>query len=186
MDLREATRLILGAPAPADLLALADKYIKVYNDMPDVFVLPREHAVLQPVIEHYAHNLTGFVEYVRGMRDSVDRRSGEYAALHEFYRSVNVRLAQQVRRDRLAALLRAAEKKLSRQLSADERDRYTYAAEQSWIGRRTAMLDAARKEYRRGAIPWEDRAALLERFWAAIDAEIAGGMINDIIDNPTE
>lgn len=170
MELRDTTRAILKSTTPAVMLKLADKYIEAYNEMPEAFVLPREHVILLPIIEVFHDSLGDFVEYIKAIRNNL---SGvEKTDVHEFYRTISTRHVQQVRRKRAERALESLTKTIGRQLEQDEKVRVVKNLEKHWGARRTAMLKQASGE---GDLTVNVRAQLLVDFWKQIDKEIEDG-----------
>ena len=89
-------------------LTIADKHMTSYEDNPEVFLLPKAHEFLKPLIEAYSNNLEGFTQYVLDIRDSFDRRSLQFVKVQAIYRRLNGRYVQQSRRERMArAIIKA-------------------------------------------------------------------------------
>jgi hypothetical protein len=175
MNLSEATQFIFYSGDPAQWLRLADTYIQQYNAMPRLFILPREHAQLKPVIETYARDDSGLTAYVLGFRD--DLQDGEQKiAVNALYRKINVRYVQRVRRERLARAIDMAEKKFGT-LDYETRLRYSKKLEQAWGKRRLNWLADVRKKIGRRNIPLEEMNDALAVFWKDIDDEIERGEV---------
>ena len=170
MDLREATREILGSDSPAAWLRLADGYIHAYNKMPEAFILPKDHALLRPVIEVFHDKLPDFAAYCRAVRDHLG--GDAYHNAHELYRTISTRSVQQNRRARLYKALDSVEAAVPRKLAPDERARGAVKLEKHWGLRRREMLAAHRRTTPSGRLSTDHRAALLEKFWHEIDKEI--------------
>lgn len=179
MDLREATNWLLRAPDIGKWLRMADSYIQAYNRIPDQFVLPREHAVLKPVIDAFALDTQAFATYIRAMRDGSEGIA--YDELHDLYRTVSVRALQTQRRSRIrkAALLLVplVEQKVGRVLRYDDEVVLAKFIEQRWGAMRMMALASARAERQDRRLPAEDRAILLEEFWRALDRKLDEGEV---------
>ena len=107
MSARDLNESLLNDPAAAEKLRLVDNYITHRGRMGRGFILPEEHSDLEPLIEQYHSDFGKFVEYVKKVRDTVAPRSDAYISLHEFYRTLDIRLVQQQRRDRAKTGARA-------------------------------------------------------------------------------
>jgi hypothetical protein len=147
------------------MLRLADRYITQFTEMPENFVLPREHVTLKPIIESFHDSLADFVAYVRAIRNNLD--GVEKSQVHEFYRTVYTRYVQQTRRARIEKALKVIEKTLGRPLDAEEKQRVARKLEQHWQARRE-MLRRANKGTPHGA-------GLFETFWEQVEKEIDEG-----------
>ena len=175
MDLSEATQFIFYSGDPAQWLRLADTYIQQYNAMPRLFILPREHAQLKPVVEAFARDDRGLTDYVLGFRN--DLPDGEQKiAVNALYRKINVRYVQRVRRERLTRALDMAEKKFGT-LDYEARLKYSKKLEQAWGRRRLDWLADVRRKMGRRNIPLEEMNDALSVFWAGVDDEIERGEV---------
>ena len=77
-----------------DWLIITDKHMTSYASNPEVFLLPKAHEFLKPLIEAYSHDLEGFTQYLVEIRDNFDRRSLQYTEVQAIYRRLNGRLVQ--------------------------------------------------------------------------------------------
>lgn len=170
MELRDTTQAILDSGNPAALLRMADKYITLYNSSPELFVLPRDHVILRPIIEVFHDNLGDFVEYVKAIRNVLEGVTK--ADVHEVFRTIATRHIQQVRRGRAERAIRVIERLLNRGLDADEKSRLVRKLEQHWGARRIALLKHHKAS---GRLSVDERAVLLKEFWDQVDKEIDEG-----------
>ena len=85
-----------------DWLDIADKHMMSYANNPDVFLLPKAHEFMKPLIEAFAHDTEGYAQYLVDLRDNFDRRSLPFVEIQAIYRRVNGRAVQQARRERIA------------------------------------------------------------------------------------
>lgn len=173
-DVRNATDFILHDHDPAKWLVLVDQYVLTLTRVGEL-ILPREHAVLRPVVEAFQDDLPGFVDYVRALRDTLPAGEAKIN-VHQFYRVLAVRHAQQVRRRRLDKALDKAGAVLGRALDPDERRRVAILLEKHWGARRLQLLRDTKKQLGR-RVSTAERAELLDQFWAEVDAEIAAGRL---------
>lgn len=174
MTLREATRHILDSEEPAKWLELADMYIKSYKQLPDVFVIPADHAILQPVVAGFHADTEAFVEYIKAIRD-MTQPGDERIKLHDLYRTIITRRVMGVRRQRVQTALRAVERAINRPLDPDEAARVGTKLEQYWARRRRELLKNHRSKTVKGRLSTSVQNSLLKEFWAEIDAEIERG-----------
>lgn len=139
-------------------------------------MLPIEHVELATLIEKYQGSFPQFVDYVRRMRDTVAPKSDNYISLHELYRMLEVRLVQQMRRDRARRALDVFESD-NPTATWEEKTKWLRKVEQSWGRRRMATLDAARRKTGEGRLNTAERESILAEFWSEIDREIQSGKI---------
>ena len=183
MELRDTTAYLLRVPDVANWLRLADNYIQAYNRMPTGFVLPADHSMLRPVIEAFAKDATAWGDYLRALRDATEGLV--YDEIHELYRTVSVRALQVVRRTRIRKavllLLPQVEELLDRKVSYDEQMVMARMVEQDWGAQRLALLERERNALTSKRIPTEERAAILDAFWANLDKKLDKGttMLSD-------
>lgn len=179
MDLRQATSVLLRDPEVARWLKLADTHILAYNRMPEQFILPADHALLQPIIETFASDTNAFAQYIKALRDASDGLA--YDELHDLYRTVSLRALQTVRRARLrkavVALIPRLNAALQRQTTADEHVRVVRFVEQCWGAMRLASMAEERRLRKTNRLSSEDRTFLLDRFWAGIDKQLDNGVV---------
>lgn len=173
-NIRELTQKLIDDPRAADKLKLADGYIVSKHKLGRQFVLPREHAEIQPLLDKYAQDLPGFVEYVKGIRDTVVPRGNTYVSLHELYRTLKVRQTQQERRDRAHRAITWFEKKHPK-ATTEQKSRWLRKLEQQWGRERMQAMSDARRKTRRPRLTTAEREEVLAEFWVAVDKEIAAG-----------
>jgi hypothetical protein len=177
MDMDRVTQKLIDDPKAAEQLKFADIYIDQYHRMgAKSFSLPTEHAHLKPIIERYADDLPKFVEFVKGVRDEVEPRSETYISLHELYRTLQVRLVQQIRRDRAARALAWLEKHYPKATMKQKAD-WLHKLEQRWGRERFAAMDAARSKGKRDRLTTEEREEVLDQFWREVDDDIKEGSL---------
>ena len=171
MDLREASRFIVESDQPAEQLRLADMYIHSFNQMPQSFVLPADHAILKPVIEAFHDDIDLFVKYVRAIRDQLPAGDDKVDVQH-LYRTLVTRTVQQARRARIHRALEVVESIVGRQLDQDERDRVATKLERLWAYKRMEVMKQARGDTTKGRLSSDVRADVLKGFWDAVDRDI--------------
>lgn len=173
---QDVTQHLLNDPSAADKLRLVDDYIAHRQRAGRRFILPHEHGELEPLIEEYSDNFPRFVEYVKRLRDTVPPRSEVYIALHELYRTLDVRMVQQQRRDRAKRALEVYERK-NPKASYDDKMKWLRRLEQAWGRRRMATLEEHRRKTLAGRLSTEEREAILKEFWQEVDKEITAGRV---------
>lgn len=175
--LRELRDTLLTISHPEKWLALADDYLDRFETQGDDFILPREHAMLAPILEHYVGDLAGWMKFARGVRDRLPRYSMEYSAVHEFFSKLESRFI--VRRDRrltgLAVDVAIATKVLPD--TKDDKRRYIDRCRQLWKKRRAAVLGAARRASPTGRVSLGHQEELLAEFWEQLETELNNGEI---------
>jgi len=155
-------------------LTIADKHMTSYEDNPEVFLLPKAHEFLKPLIEAYSNNLEGFTQYVLEIRDSFDRRSLQFVKVQAIYRRLNGRYVQQSRRERMARAIIKAEA-LYGEIPYTKRMQWMAEQEHIWAQRRLAFLEQQRKRLKQERLSTELRTEMLLEFWDIIDTEIYEG-----------
>ena len=155
-------------------LTIADKHMTSYEDNPEVFLLPKAHEFLKPLIEAYSNNLEGFTQYVLEIRDSFDRRSLQFVKVQAIYRRLNGRYVQQSRRERMARAIIKAEA-LYGEIPYTKRMQWMAEQEHIWAQRRLAFLEQQRKRLKLDRLSTDLRTEMLLEFWDIIDTEIYEG-----------
>lgn len=181
-DLLDKAHYIVGTGAPAVYLTMADVYIKMYERMPDgKFVLPKNHKDIKLLIEQFAYDLDGFVDFVKDVRDiAAARNDDSYSELQEFYRTVNTRLLQQSRRGRVDKAVECLTK-IHGKPEFPVLQEWRRKIEKVWAERRMEFLAERRNRLKSGRLSREEMAELVEKFWALIDAEVERCEVQDIL-----
>ncbi len=175
MSINDTTDVVLYDPARSKMwLMVADRYIQQYEADPDNFVLPKQFAVLAPLINSYAGNLTGLIKYMVGIRDSLREAGYNDAALEvqDVQRRLASRRQQQIRRERADRAMAAA-KLLYGAAPFARRMEWMARLEKVWEGRRAKFLNAHRAGRKR--LPQAEKDEATAEFWDLIDNEIANG-----------
>lgn len=175
--LKELRETLTSISHPERLLKLADEYLRRFEEMGDSFILPAEHAIVKPVLEFYKGDLDGWVKFVKGTRDRLDKHSDEFKGIHEFYKVLNVRAIQ--RRTR-AVIDVATEVARLKGLIADNwmvKQHYARRCVQAWKLRKDQLMDEVRRTAPKGRISQDHREALLKDFWAMIAEEVNNGEV---------
>lgn len=174
-DLSEFRERLLALDHPDKILRLADDFLTMLERQGEAFVLPRQYALIRPVLEYYAGDLPGWLKFVRGVRDRLPLKSDERAAVQAFYRTLDVRHVQKIRRDRIKLAVDNATK--AGKLTSDANDRHRYARRvvQHWSKRRFAAMDEAREKGARDRLTAEERNEICDLFWESVDEELSIG-----------
>jgi hypothetical protein len=141
---------------------------------PSIFLLPKSHEFLKPLIEAYAFNIDGFVQYLVGIRDSFSKEDLAWEQVQSIQRRINGRYVQQQRRERAARAITKAEE-LYGKTDYHSRLKWVSDLEHKWASRRLLFLDKHRDSLKGERIDTETRAELLLEFWEIIDTEIFEG-----------
>lgn len=152
-------------------LTLADKYMQSYVAEPDIFIMPPSHKFLTPLVDIYARNTEGFVQYIIMVRDSFSKEDAAWEQVQSVHRRINGRLVQQLRRERSNRAIAKAET-LYGETDYHTRLQWVSALEHGWAKRRLAFLNDWRKKSAEPRLDVETRAELLAEFWDIIDTEI--------------
>lgn len=174
--LRELRSYVLKEPERgARVLALADKYLQMYDKLGDDFRLPRDDIKVKPVIEYFAGDPAGYAAWLRRLRDDLPARSVAADEINTLYRRVEVRALQRERRSREN---RGLAKALAAGLVAgdyESKQRYLRKLVLEWSLRRHATLKEHRRRVSGKHLSLDEQAEILQKFWQEIDDEIARG-----------
>jgi len=174
-DLDETTNQFIRTPSKVgDYIQLADKYMQTYKENPNMFVLPKPHSFMQPLVAAYAADPEGSIAYLIALRDNFSKSESAWEAIQKQYRRINGRYVQQQRRERAG---RAAAKAEELYGPTDYHSRLQWVAdlEHGWANRRLSFMDQHRGKSKQSRIDTETRAELLQEFWELIDNEIKEG-----------
>ena len=175
--LKECTNTLLRNPDKVkDWLSLADKYMQTFAKDEDLFLLPKAHEFLKPLIEAYAKNSEGFAHFLLGLRDCYDKRSAQFVEVQAIFRRVNGRNVQQSRRERIGRAVDKAEE-LHGEIPYTQRMQWMANLEHAWAQRRLAFLEVQRDRLKLERLNTELRTEYLLEFWDIIDTEIYKGNI---------
>lgn len=176
--LKELRDTLLRVDHPERILLLADSYLSQMEKMGDNFRLPKEHALVKPILEYYANDLEGWVKFVKGVRDRLPTHGRQFhSGVQSVYRTLEIRLTQQERRVRLDAAVNTAVKKRLIEDSYDVKMRYARRCTQAWQLRRATLLKNAANSTKSGKVTVAEREQLLEEFWRNIDLETQNGEV---------
>ena len=169
-------RLLRNPDKINDLLIIVDKHMQSYANDKNLFVLPKQHEFLQPIIEAYSHDTGGFCEYLLNIRDNFDRKSRQFVDVQAIYRRINGRHVQHTRRERMAKAVKRADE-LFGPIAYTKRMQWMADLEHEWARRRLAFLEAQRKRLKQERLSTELRTEMLLEFWEIIDTEIFEGVL---------
>lgn len=174
MDLRKATSRLIRSYDVGRWIELADNYIRLYNKMPQSFVLPVDHELLKPIIDAFASDAHAFCDYIKALRDGSSGK--EYDDLHYLYRTISLRTLQNERRTRLRKavenVLPTLERKLDRALNYQEKMTVGRVIEQLWGLKRLETLTAERSLRKADRLSAEERSEVLINFWRGLDRKL--------------
>lgn len=176
-ELNDTTEALLRNPSSIKKwVNLADKYMQTFAKDPETFLLPKTHEFLKPLIEAYARNTDGFIQYLVGLRDSFSKEDLAWEQVQIIHRRVNGRYIQQQRRERSQRAISKAEAAYG---PTDYHTRLKWVAdlEHVWASRRLLFLDKHRDAQKAERLDTETRAELLAEFWEIIDTEIHEGRV---------
>lgn len=175
--LKACTDLFLRSPDKLkSWLNLADTYMQAFVKDKESFLMPKAHAFMAPVVEAYAKDIDGFVQYLVSLRDAFDRDSRVWEDVQTIHRRVNGRYIQQVRRERSGRALAKAQE-IHGDAPFHEKLQWSSRLEHEWAQRRLAFLEKQRIRIKEKHIPADLRAEFLAEFWDIIDTEIFEGKV---------
>lgn len=163
-----------GSDKAAEMLAQTDGYIQMYHKLSGELTLPKSHARLRPLVETFAEDLGGFVEFVREVRDGMTRNDDGYSDIHALYRLIQTRHVQQQRRERIGRAVEQA-KAMYGDTNFQTRQRWIAMLEHKWAKRRLKYMDAVRRGSGVKRLTTEQRAVVAAEFWDMLDKEIDAG-----------
>lgn len=175
--LRELRDTLLTISHPERWLILADDYLNRFEAQGKEFILPKEHKILAPILNHYVGDLEGWMRFVRSVRNGLPPRSLEYSRVHYVYSKVESRFL--VGRERRLTGL-ALDVALAEKLIPDTKEakaRYADRCRQHWKKLRAAMLNEARRASPTGRVSMNHRKELLKAFWAQLENDLNNGKI---------
>lgn len=177
LSIAEVTESLMRNPEklPA-LLTIADRHMQTYQQSRELFVLPKSHEFLLPLIEAFATDLEGFTFYLIELRDKFDRSSKQFVEIQKIYRRINGRHVQASRRDRIRRAVAKAEEQWG-EIPFTLRMHWMARLEHEWAQRRLVFLDQARQRLKTERLSTEQRTEVLLEFWDMIDTEIYEGNI---------
>lgn len=176
MDLREFRDTLLRLDRPEEILQLADTYLTHMAELGAEFILPKKYELIKPALEYYANDLEGWVKFVRGVRDRLPRVGRQYhPGVNALLRKLEIRLTQQLRRDRLDTAVAMAVRKGLIEGDYETKVRYAKRCTQAWKLKRETMLKNAAMSTKSNRLSVAERELLLAEFWHNIEAEIQNG-----------
>jgi hypothetical protein len=169
-----ADRLVKNSEEVKKWVTVADKYMQTKIANPEMYVLPKPHEFLSPMIEAFANNPDGFLEYILQLRDRFTKEDKAWTEIQSIYRRINGRYVQKARRERSARAITKAED-LFGETDFHSRMQWTADLEHGWAQRRLEFLDVYRSKYKSDRLDVDTRAEVLAEFWDMIDTEIHEG-----------
>lgn len=175
--LKELRDTLVSISHPERVLRIADHYLQEFEKLGDAFVLPSEYALVKPVLEYYHGDLTGWVKFIKGVRDRLPKGSNEFAEVQEFYKVISVRAIQRRTRALIETATEVACRKGMINGSWESKQRYAKRCIQAWKLRKDNMLNAIRKASPTGRISVDHREDEPRQFWALIEQEVNNGEV---------
>jgi len=155
-------------------ITVADKYMQTKASDPEMYILPKPHSFLEPVINSFYKDPDGFLEFILNVRDQLEKQDNTWDEVQSVYRKINGRFVQKARRERAARAVAKAED-LFGETDFHSRMQWTADLEHAWANRRLEFLNGYRAKYKTERLDVDTRAEVLAEFWDAIDTEIYEG-----------
>lgn len=175
--LKELRDTLTQIAHPDRVLKLADRYLQDFEERKDEFILPKEHALVKPILEYYVGDLDGWKKFIRIVRDRLPPSSQERHDVQELYKLICVRVIQRRNRVLLEAATDVAIRKNLIPSSWDTKQRYAKRCIQAWKIRKDNMLRAVRQQSPKGRVSADHREQLLREYWDQVAAEIENGEV---------
>ena len=176
-ELHEIYAYLVSASDRAELIEAADELILAYNRNPKLFVLPKTYQWATPLIEHFAYDLAGWVEFVRQITDEFPKRSEERRPVQQVYRKLNVRHDAAIRRERLRKAVLKYVDVYGEFDSKQDAENYQKWLFQYWTAARRVRLAQLSAS---GKVSAEERRSVCDEFWGSISKQISEGKLPHI------
>lgn len=125
-------------------------------------------AWLQPVVEAYEHNVTGFLKWVGYLADvrrklpkAVDRTE-----LRHLYRNIYQRVYMEQKRARIVKGITLLQRRLGRTIEGQEAEDFAKRLQLEWGN---SKFEYVERKSKGRALSYVERLALFEQFWAQLD-----------------
>lgn len=175
--LKELRDTLTQIAHPDRVLKLADRYLQDFEDRGEEFILPREHALVKPILEFYVGDLDGWKKFVRIVRDRLPVSSQERHDVQELYKLISVRVIQRRTRTLTDAATEIAVKKQLIPSTWDAKQRYIKRCIQAWKIRKDNMMRTIRRQSPTGRISADHREQLLRDYWEQVAEEVENGEV---------
>lgn len=174
--LGEATDFLLCVEDPASELMMVETLMENVRQHGEAYEVSHTYRHLVPLVQAFTHNFTGWIKFVRALRDDIadgsGRSSARYVQMQRFFRTLEVRYAQQARRERIRQAVAWLESHYPA-LTADQKKLWVKRLEQLWMKQRHAWLNGHRQGNKH--LTLEDQRRVLDEFWADVDENIRQG-----------
>ena len=132
---------LIQNPDRASLIEAVDTLIFAYNKSPKTYVHPNKYKDLKPLVEEFAFDPVGWLQFIRELTNEFEKRSLPRMQLQAVYRRINARVDAIVRRERAAKAVESAI--AAGFIEAAEGKDYSVKVTQLWsLGRRAAIATA--------------------------------------------
>lgn len=175
--LGEATDFLLQSNDPSDDLLMVETLMDNVRQRGTEYEISRTYLHLVPFVEAYTYNMVGWLKFVRSVRDDIasiyGRGSAKYMGMQKFFRTLEVRYVQQMRRERLRQAVAWLEVEHPG-LTTEQKKLWCKRLEQLWMKQRRAWLAAHRKQHGK-RLNLDEQREVLDAFWADVDDNIKQG-----------
>ena len=176
-DLKTVRATLVATAHPERVLRYADDLMDMVRKQGGDFELPLKDAWLKPILEFYTQDLEGWMKFIKNVRDRLEPHSGEFRAVHEFYKVVNVRFIQRRTRSLIDIATDTAIRKGLLASDFLSKQRYAKRCVQAWKARKDNLMNMERKASKTGRISLDVREALLQDFWDLVSDEVNNGEV---------
>lgn len=175
-SLRELREYIVDHPDKgAEMLDISDRYLQMYDQMGDSFVLPKVHAFAKPVIECFPGDPKGFSLWLKQVRDTLPKGGLARSTINAIFRRVGTRALQRERRAREDAAVIVAVKLGLIPDDYATKQRYLRRLALEWGKRRMQRLEDVRRVSKAAHTSLDVQEEVLAEFWQEIEDEIGRG-----------
>ena len=171
-DLRSVRETLLSISNPAQVLRFADDEMDKLRRQGSMYELSSRHAWLKPLLEFYTEDLEGWLKFIKGTRDKLDRKSAEFRDIQEFYKVLSVRWIQRRTRAIIDVATNLAVRKGILEDTYEAKQRYAKRCVQVWKTRKDLLLDGIRRASPTGRVSIDHREDVLRAFWEQIADEV--------------
>lgn len=165
----------LKSDNPAELAEVLDMYVNFTLQSGQLITLPQPHMFMRELIEMCKADDWGYVAFLRELRDSAT--PGYFDELHRFFRKVQGRYVQKIRRKRLDLAADLIKDQLHVALTYQQRQKIQLWVEQRWTQERAGALHDAKVRGSRKALTADERAEICAQFWDEVDASLELGVV---------
>lgn len=181
-ELHEVYSYLVSSHNRAELVEAADELLLAFRRNPKLFVLPKTYKWATPLLENYAHDLEGWVTFVRQVVDEFPKRSEERRPIQLVYRKLNTRHDASIRRERLKRALEKYVELYGEFESSAQAREYERLLFQSWSAARKTVLVKLRLSSDSGKVSAEERRDACDKFWEEIRRQIDTGKVPSLAE----